>query len=208
MADAHTEELTEDTAPDGDDLVYVVHDPAGTPADRKVKVVNVGGVPVGYKPVTTASEDDTEAGSGQFTCMVVSDDTQIVFALKRVSDDFPFFGVTTEGKVFVNDGTSQLGNGLQIDPTDIIANAGDLTLQATGDFSFFGNRADFRATGDDLTFQSDTGQIIFNTETLISTNPTARVGFYGHATVAQQTGVAVTAAGIHAALVALGLITA
>lgn len=34
------------------------------------------------------------------------------------------------------------------------------------------------------------------------------VGFYGHAPTAQQTGVAVSAAGIHAALVALGLITA
>lgn len=34
------------------------------------------------------------------------------------------------------------------------------------------------------------------------------LGFYGHAATAQQTGVAVTAAGIHAALVALGLITA
>lgn len=34
------------------------------------------------------------------------------------------------------------------------------------------------------------------------------VGFYGHAGIAQQTGVAVTAGGIHAALVALGLITA
>lgn len=34
------------------------------------------------------------------------------------------------------------------------------------------------------------------------------VGFYGHAGIAQQTGVAVTAAAIHAALVALGLITA
>ena len=36
----------------------------------------------------------------------------------------------------------------------------------------------------------------------------ANVGFYGTAPVAQQTGVAVTAAGIHAALVNLGLITA
>jgi hypothetical protein len=34
------------------------------------------------------------------------------------------------------------------------------------------------------------------------------VGFYGHAGIAQQTGVAVSSAGIHAALVALGLITA
>lgn len=35
-----------------------------------------------------------------------------------------------------------------------------------------------------------------------------RVGFYGTAPIAQQTGVAVDAGGIHAALVALGLITA
>lgn len=33
------------------------------------------------------------------------------------------------------------------------------------------------------------------------------IGFYGTAPIAQQTGVAVTAAGIHAALVNLGLIT-
>jgi hypothetical protein len=36
----------------------------------------------------------------------------------------------------------------------------------------------------------------------------SNVGFYGTAPVAQQTGVAVSAAGIHAALVNLGLITA
>lgn len=35
-----------------------------------------------------------------------------------------------------------------------------------------------------------------------------KLGFYGHATTVQQTGVSVTAAGIHAALVNLGLITA
>lgn len=34
------------------------------------------------------------------------------------------------------------------------------------------------------------------------------VGFYGTAPIAKQTGVAVTAAGIHAALVALGIIAA
>jgi hypothetical protein len=39
-------------------------------------------------------------------------------------------------------------------------------------------------------------------------NAAGLIGFYGITPVAQQTGVAVTAAGIHAALVALGLITA
>lgn len=37
---------------------------------------------------------------------------------------------------------------------------------------------------------------------------TSKLGFYGHAVIAQQTGVAVDAAAIHAALVALGLFTA
>ena len=42
--------------------------------------------------------------------------------------------------------------------------------------------------------------------TAVSTG--AKLGFYGATPVALQTGVAVTAAGIHAALVNLGLITA
>lgn len=46
--------------------------------------------------------------------------------------------------------------------------------------------------------------------TLVSglTPGTGRLGFYGHGSVAQQTGVAVSDAAIHAALVNLGLITA
>lgn len=44
-------------------------------------------------------------------------------------------------------------------------------------------------------------------DTLV-TQADGKIGFFGHAPAAQQTGVAVSAAGIHAALVALGLITA
>lgn len=44
--------------------------------------------------------------------------------------------------------------------------------------------------------------------TKIGTGTTQKIGFYNKAPVALQTGVAVDAAGIHAALVALGLITA
>ena len=43
---------------------------------------------------------------------------------------------------------------------------------------------------------------------IVGKSATEVVGFYGSTGVAQQTGVAVSAAGIHAALVALGLITA
>jgi len=42
----------------------------------------------------------------------------------------------------------------------------------------------------------------------IGTNPVQKIGFYGTTPVAQLTGVAVSAAGIHAALVSLGLIAA
>ena len=44
--------------------------------------------------------------------------------------------------------------------------------------------------------------------TVVANKPTETLGFYGVTGVPLQTGVAVTAAGIHAALVALGLITA
>jgi len=51
-------------------------------------------------------------------------------------------------------------------------------------------------------------QLGIGTGTKIGTGTTQKLGFYNKAPVAQQTGVAVTAAGIHAALVSLGLITA
>jgi hypothetical protein len=44
--------------------------------------------------------------------------------------------------------------------------------------------------------------------TIVGTKTTEPLGFYGSAGVAKQTGVAVSAAGVHAALVALGLIAA
>jgi hypothetical protein len=44
--------------------------------------------------------------------------------------------------------------------------------------------------------------------TKVGYTTTETVGFYGTTGVAQQTGVAVSAAAIHAALVALGIITA
>lgn len=43
---------------------------------------------------------------------------------------------------------------------------------------------------------------------VIGAGATSKLGFYGHAVTAQQTGVTVDAAGIHAACVALGLFTA
>lgn len=41
MADSKLTDLTADTAPTSDDLLYLVNDPAGTPVDRKVTVGNL-----------------------------------------------------------------------------------------------------------------------------------------------------------------------
>lgn len=43
MADSKLDALTNDAAPLSTDLVYVEHDPTGTPADRKVTLANLAG---------------------------------------------------------------------------------------------------------------------------------------------------------------------
>ena len=41
MADSKLTDLSEDTAPTTDDIVYVVNDPTGTPGDKKVTLANL-----------------------------------------------------------------------------------------------------------------------------------------------------------------------
>lgn len=62
----------------------------------------------------------------------------------------------------------------------------------------------YYATGAGFLIANPTG----TDDLIIGETGSTKLGFYGHAVIAQQTGVAVTAGGIHAALVALGLITA
>ena len=54
----------------------------------------------------------------------------------------------------------------------------------------------------------ETSQVQFVGPQVLVGNAAGQVGFYGTAPIDKQTGVLVTAAGIHAALVALGLIAA
>lgn len=77
------------------------------------------------------------------------------------------------------------------DPANVSSNDGDLDLGAG-----------------ELDVQTVNAAELFATSGQLGTDPADTISFYGHAQVAQQTGVAVSAAGIHAALVALGLITA
>lgn len=53
MADSKISSLTEDTTPTFDDLVVTVNDPAGTPASKKAKLVNVAGAPVNAQTGTS-----------------------------------------------------------------------------------------------------------------------------------------------------------
>jgi hypothetical protein len=68
--------------------------------------------------------------------------------------------------------------------------------------SYFQPRSDAADATQSVEVVDKTGADMFVTQA------DGKIGFFGHAPAAQQTGVAVSAAGIHAALVALGLITA
>jgi len=54
MADSKLTALTEDTAPTGDDLIYVVNDPGGSPLQKKVTLSNALA-----KPISTATGKTT-----------------------------------------------------------------------------------------------------------------------------------------------------
>ena len=73
-------------------------------------------------------------------------------------------------------------------------------LDGSGTLSY-GAAANSYSEGADMVFGTVTG-------TEIGTAASQKLGFYGATPTAQLTGVAVSAAGIHAALVTLGLITA
>lgn len=86
----------------------------------------------------------------------------------------------------------------------IVARGGEIV------FNDYGNtEADFIVRGDTVfeLFQVDTSLDRVNVKGDLAHSGT-NIGFYGTSPVAKQTGVAVTAAGIHAALVNLGLIAA
>jgi len=68
------------------------------------------------------------------------------------------------------------------------------------------------ATTHDFTVKTDVYDAVFidasNDSIVVMSNASGKLGFHGATAIVKQTGVAVTAAGIHAALVSLGLIAA
>lgn len=88
MADSDIANLTADTSPTSDDLLYVVNDPAGTPGDRKVTVGNMATamaglsaftgvyVPQAWHVVKRKSADETVNNSS-----VMQNDDHLSFAI-------------------------------------------------------------------------------------------------------------------------------
>lgn len=103
-------------------------------------------------------------------------------------------GITRLGGTLQGDGTSSFDD---VDIADDLTVGGDATVTGAVQGATVVATTGVTTVGLTVTGNSAIGNAGSDT-----------IGFYGQAATAQQTGVAVTAAGIHAALVALGLITA
>jgi len=91
----------------------------------------------------------------------------------------------------------------------LVDNSGQERVAGTFTFAGTSTMGDITATGITATSLTVTTVSANVAGTGITVGATGdSLGFYGHAVIAQQTGVAVSSAGIHAALVALGLFTA
>src|SRR5690242_144311 len=91
----------------------------------------------------------------------------------------------------------------------LVDNSGQERVAGTFTFSGTNTLGDVTVTGITATSVTTTTISANVAATGIKVGATGdSLGFYGHAVIAQQTGVAVSAAGIHAACVALGLFTA
>ena len=69
-ADSKVTDLTEDTTPTSDDILYIVDDPAGTPTSKKVTAGNLGQaitIPAGSIGANEIDEADTYSWTGQHT---------------------------------------------------------------------------------------------------------------------------------------------
>ena len=67
MADSKLADLTAITTPADDDLLYVVHDPAGTPVDRKVTVADLRGASAALPLLHVRDEKAQNTSGGSFT---------------------------------------------------------------------------------------------------------------------------------------------
>lgn len=102
MADTKISGLTADTSPTIDDLLVTVHDPAGTPTNRKVTIENF------YKTINGLTADGSPVTSTDY---VVTYDASAGAAKKVLLDDLA--GLTTQGDILYHNATghARLGAG-------------------------------------------------------------------------------------------------
>jgi hypothetical protein len=120
------------------------------------------------------------------------------------------YGYTRGGRVIITAGDGNNTSGADVGGDIIIsaggapsgADAGDITLN-TGSASGAGSSGKFQ-----VFIGSNTAASALSILPLSASSDDAKIGFFGATPVAKPTGVAVTAAAIHAALVSLGLIAA
>ena len=144
---------------------------------------------------------DATTGGGPTLDFKYTDQTLTSQALGRIGF---VIGATTDDGVFRLDNFEGGSEVRRLDIGNVFADFSgiDLQIDATKKFSF-------DAGGDTFIFESSANNLRFTSGNAshLDLNATG-IGFFGTTPAAQQTGVAVTAAGIHAALVTLRLITA
>lgn len=132
--------LTEDTAPTHDDLTVTVNDPAGTPATKKAKLVNVTGSPVSAQTGTTYT-----VLTGDFRKLVThTNASSIAVTLPQAGASFPagWFYLTQNrgaGVVTITPTTSTIDGGASL---ALSQNEGALIVSdGTNYFTFRGKQA-------------------------------------------------------------------
>lgn len=253
MPDAELADLTAITSLDGDEILYVVDDPSGTPADRKVTVDDLLDV-LRDNDATITSQWTFDQQSGETPLTIDGTNPATGNGLLKVLGPVAtgairyIFMVNEGGSVKTN--TSMLISGtfssqIPSEPfsgasymlgivNDLAAGYPSILSKvgvSTQDHLHVYDTTDAlvgKVNGDGawylkyivpLAFTGTDPWIDLSTHTLLKvvatgdgvqmgTATTQKIGFYGTAPIAKQTGVAVSAAGIHAALVALGLIAA
>ena len=92
MADSKVEDMTDEAVPTGDDLLYIIQDPGGTPLDRKATITNVLAVNGGLAPFAIAIKSAIQTVNNTITLVNVTDIVFAASANKNYSFDVNLFG--------------------------------------------------------------------------------------------------------------------
>ena len=101
MADQDVTELTEDTSPTTDDLLYGVDDPSGTPADRKWTIDNLRILLEASKPKAKMTRDAAQSIPDNASTLIQFDNTDFATGITATTGAAARFVITEAGKYLV-----------------------------------------------------------------------------------------------------------